>query len=154
VDIKLGRLQSLRSRFIPLAAKVNSYTGNSRQQSQRDPFEPETRLQNEHLWRLISRAPLLKHIYDLSNEAARGSGSTTRKPLAFLRKSVASRSQPKPLPRLAAVETLQREQDLTRLPPKRGLIAAQPVERIGRQVGQADIGACEIVERICRLSGR
>ena len=34
---------------------------------------PETRLQNKHLWWLISRAPLLKHIYDLSNEAARGS---------------------------------------------------------------------------------
>ena len=45
---------------------------------------------------------------------------------------------------VAAVETLQREQDLTRLTPQRGLIAPRPVEGIGRQIGQAHKGACEI----------
>ena len=54
-------------------------------------------------------------------------------------------------PRLAAVEALQGEQDLARLAPKRGLIAAQPVEGIGRQVGQADKRPREIVEWIWRL---
>jgi len=57
-------------------------------------------------------------------------------------------------PRLAAVEALQGEQDLARLAPKRGLIAAQPVEGIGRQMGQANKGACEIVGWICRHYGR
>ena len=63
-------------------------------------------------------------------------------------------AKPSSFPWLAAVETPQREQDLTRLAPKRGLIAAQPVEGIGRQIGQADKGACEIVGWICRLRRR
>jgi hypothetical protein len=46
---------------------------------------------------------------------------------------------------------VQREQDLARLAPKRGLIPAQPIKGIGRQVGQADKGACEIVGRICTV---
>jgi len=50
--------------------------------------------------------------------------------------------------------TLQREQDLTSLAPKRRLIPTKPVKRVGWQVGQADKGACEIVEWICRLYGR
>jgi hypothetical protein len=54
-------------------------------------------------------------------------------------------TQPSSLPRFAAIETLQREQDLTSLTPKGRLIAAQPVKRTGRQVGQADKRACEIV---------
>src|SRR6516164_8957826 len=54
-----------------------------------------------------------------------------------------SQSQSFPWPALA--ETPQREQDLTSLPPKRDLIAAQPIEGIGRQVGKADKGVCEIV---------
>ena len=57
-------------------------------------------------------------------------------------------------PRLAAVETLQREQNLTSLAPKRGLIAAQPIEGIVWQVGQADKGPCEIVGWICRRRTR
>ena len=63
-------------------------------------------------------------------------------------------TQPSCFPRFAAVETLQRKQDLARLAPKGRLIAAQPVKGTGRQVGQADKGACEIVGRICRLYGR
>jgi len=66
-----------------------------------------------------------------------------------LRKSIAVGSQPKLLPGLAAIETLQREQDLTRLTPKRGLIAAQPIKGTGWQVGQADKGPREIVGWIC-----
>jgi hypothetical protein len=71
--------------------------------------------------------------------------------------AVASRwglTQPKPLPCLAVVEALQREQDLTRLPPKGRLIAAQPVEWTGGQIGRADKGAREIFRWICRLHGR
>ena len=52
---------------------------------------------------------------------------------------------------LAAIETLQREQDLTSLAPKRGLISAQPIERTGWQVGQADKGAGDIVGLIGSL---
>src|SRR6516164_1730306 len=63
-----------------------------------------------------------------------------------------SQSQSFPWPALA--ETPQREQDLTSLPPKRGLIAAQPIEGIGRQVGKADKGAREIVGLISCLHGR
>jgi hypothetical protein len=37
---------------------------------------------------------------------------------------------------------------------QRRLIAAQPVEGIGRQVGQADKGSCEIVGLANRLHGR
>ena len=66
-----------------------------------------------------------------------------------LRKSIAIGPQPKPLPGLAAVETLQCEQDLARLAPKRGLIAAQPVEGAGGQIRQANKGPCEIVGWIC-----
>ena len=73
---------------------------------------------------------------------------------ASLRKSIAGRSQPKPLPRFAAVETLQREQNLARLAPKGRLIAAQPVEGTGRKGGQADKGACEIVGWIYRRTVR
>jgi hypothetical protein len=54
-------------------------------------------------------------------------------------------TQPSSFPRLAGVETLQREQDLTSLTPQHGLIPAQPVKGTGRQVGQADKGVCEIV---------
>jgi hypothetical protein len=57
-------------------------------------------------------------------------------------------------PWFAPAEALQREQELTSLTPKRGLIAAQPVERIGRQVREADKGACEILELINRLHDR
>jgi hypothetical protein len=42
----------------------------------------------------------------------------------FLQKLIAGPAQPKPLPWFAAVETLQREQDLARLTPQRGLVAA------------------------------
>jgi len=61
---------------------------------------------------------------------------------------------PSSFPRSAPFITLQREQDLRRLAPKRALIAAQPVKRTGLQVGQADKGAREIVGWICRLLGR
>ena len=57
-------------------------------------------------------------------------------------------------PWLALIETPQREQDLTSLAPQRGLIAAQPVEGIGRQVGKSDKGAREIIRLIGRLRGR
>jgi len=43
-------------------------------------------------------------------------------------------SQPQSVPRLALIEIAQREQDLASLAPQRGLIAAQPIERVGRQV--------------------
>src|SRR6516165_3808465 len=48
------------------------------------------------------------------------------------------------LPRLTAVQNLERKQDLTSLTPKGGFVAAQPVEGIGRQVGQANKGAREV----------
>src|SRR6516164_7236824 len=57
-------------------------------------------------------------------------------------------SQSELFPRPALVETPQREQGLTSLPPKRGLITAQPIEGIGRQVVKADEGAREIVRLI------
>src|SRR6516165_3613014 len=63
----------------------------------------------------------------------------------------AGSKQPSSFPRFAAVETLQREQDLTGLTPKRGLIAAQPVEGIGRQIGEANKGAREVSALICKL---
>jgi hypothetical protein len=53
--------------------------------------------------------------------------STPTNALCLPRKPIAGRSQPKPLPRFAAVETLQRKQDLTSLTPKGRLIAAQPI---------------------------
>jgi hypothetical protein len=59
-----------------------------------------------------------------------------------------------PLAQAYSVETLQREQDLVRLTPKRGLIPTEPVKRIGRQVGQANKVTCEIVGWICRIYGR
>ena len=62
-------------------------------------------------------------------------------------------TQPSSFPWLAAVETLQRKQNLTRLAPQRRLIAAQPVKGTGWQVGQANKGPCEIVGWICRLYG-
>ena len=43
-------------------------------------------------------------------------------------------TQPSSFPRFAAVEALECEQDLTSLAPKRGLIPAQSVKGIGRQV--------------------
>jgi hypothetical protein len=46
---------------------------------------------------------------------------------------------------------VQGEQDLTRLAPKGGLIATQPVEGTGRQIGQANKGACEVIGMIRRL---
>src|SRR5579864_4075013 len=48
------------------------------------------------------------------------------------------------LPRFATAEKLQRKQELTRLTPKRTLVPAQPVERIGGQVCQADEGSREV----------
>jgi hypothetical protein len=63
----------------------------------------------------------------------------------------AGSTQPSSFPRFAAFETLQREQDLAGLTPKRGLIAAQPVEGIGRQIGEANKGAREVSALICRL---
>jgi hypothetical protein len=63
-------------------------------------------------------------------------------------------TQPSSFPWLAAVETLQRKQNLTRLAPKGRLIAAQPVEGIGRQVGQANKGACEVVRSVSKLPDR
>jgi hypothetical protein len=58
------------------------------------------------------------------------------------------------LPWFTPVETLQRKQDLTGLTPKRGLIAAQPIERIGWQVGQANKGVGEIVGLVSKRLGR
>jgi hypothetical protein len=57
-------------------------------------------------------------------------------------------------PRLTSIKTLQREQDLTSLAPKRGLVAAQAVEGVGRQVGEAHKGAREIVRLLSCLHGR
>ena len=54
-----------------------------------------------------------------------------------------SQSESFPWPALAKIP--QREQDLTSLPPKRGLIAAQSIEGICWQAGKAEKGACEIV---------
>jgi hypothetical protein len=47
-------------------------------------------------------------------------------------------------PWLSSVQALQRKQNLTGLTPKRGLIAAQPIERIGWQVAEANKGVGEI----------
>jgi hypothetical protein len=58
------------------------------------------------------------------------------------------------LPWLSSIQALQRKQDLTGLTPKRGLIAAQPIERIGWQVGQANKGVGEIVGSVSERLGR
>jgi predicted amino acid dehydrogenase len=50
--------------------------------------------------------------------------------------------------------TLQRKQNLTGLAPKRGLIAVQPIERIGWQVGQANKGVVEIVGLVSKRVAR
>ena len=42
------------------------------------------------------------------------------------------------LPRLAAVKTPQREQDLAGLAPKRGLMPVEPIEWVTRKLGEAD----------------
>ena len=63
-------------------------------------------------------------------------------------------TQPSSFPRLAAIETLQRKQDLARLTPKGRLIAAQPIEGIGRQVGQAEKGLREVIELIHWVASR
>jgi hypothetical protein len=63
-------------------------------------------------------------------------------------------SQPQSVPRLALIEIAQCEQDLASLAPQRGLIAAQPIEGVSRQIGQADKGACEVVRLIGRLRGQ
>jgi hypothetical protein len=62
-----------------------------------------------------------------------------------LEKPIVRIAQLEPFPWLATLEALQSPQDLACLAPKRDLIPAQPVERIVRQVGQADKGACEII---------
>jgi hypothetical protein len=48
------------------------------------------------------------------------------------------------------IKTPQREQDLASLAPKPGLVATQPIEGMGRQVGKANKGAREIVRVISR----
>jgi hypothetical protein len=58
------------------------------------------------------------------------------------------------LPRLAPIETSQCEHDLAGLAPKRGFIAAQPIEGIGWQVGQADKGVRELVRLVGKRLGR
>src|SRR4029077_5600406 len=63
-------------------------------------------------------------------------------------------AQPYSLPRLGPVETSQCEHDLAGLAPKRGLIAAQTIEGIGWQVGQADKGVREIVRSVGKRLGR
>jgi hypothetical protein len=57
------------------------------------------------------------------------------------------------LPWLAAVPELQRKQNLTRLSPERGLVTAEPVEGVCRQIRQADERACEVVGLISMLQG-
>ena len=57
-------------------------------------------------------------------------------------------------PWFAPIETLQGEQDLTGLAPEGSLVAAQPVKRIGRQVCEADKGACEIAGLISSVRSR
>jgi hypothetical protein len=76
---------------------------------------------------MIIRDPRLTHARTLDVKVASGS------------------TQPSSFPWFAAVETLQREQDLTGLPPKGGLIAAQPIERIGRQIRESHKGEREII---------
>ena len=57
-------------------------------------------------------------------------------------------------PWLSSVQALQRKQDLTGLTPKSGLIAAQPIERIAWQIGQANKGVGEIVGLVSKRVGR
>jgi triosephosphate isomerase len=49
---------------------------------------------------------------------------------------------------VAPVQALERKQDLTGLAPKSGLVTTEPIEGIGRQVGQADKRPREVVELI------
>ena len=58
------------------------------------------------------------------------------------------------VPWLSPIQTLQREQDLTGLTPESGLVAAQPIERIGWQVGQANKGLGEIVGLVSKYVAR
>src|SRR6516164_253325 len=58
------------------------------------------------------------------------------------------------LPWLSSVQALQCKQNLTGLTPKSGLIAAQPIERIGWQVGQANKSVGEIVGLVSEQIGR
>jgi len=55
------------------------------------------------------------------------------------------------VPWLSSIRALERKQDLTGLAPKPGLVAAQPIEGVGWQVGQANKRAREVVKLICRL---
>ena len=71
----------------------------------------------QHMGAVIIRDPRLTRARTLSDQSASGL------------------TQPSSFPGIAAVETPQCEQDLTSLAPKGRLIAAQPFEGIGRQVG-------------------
>ena len=52
--------------------------------------------------------------------------------------------------RFAAVEAVEREQDLCDLAPQRVLIAAKPVERVTRQMDQSQVALREVTARIRR----
>jgi hypothetical protein len=58
------------------------------------------------------------------------------------------------VPWLSSIQALERKQGLTGLTPKRGLIAAQPIERLGWQVGQANKGVGEIAGLVSKCVGR
>ena len=45
---------------------------------------------------------------------------------------------------MTTLQTLERKKQLTGLAPKRGLIPAEPIKGIGRQITEVNIGACEI----------
>jgi hypothetical protein len=69
-------------------------------------------------------------------------------------RATSARSKLRDFPWLSPIQTLQHKQDLTGLTPKRGLVAAQPIERIGWQVGQPNKGVGEIVGLISKRVGR
>ena len=69
-------------------------------------------------------------------------------------RATSARSKLRDFPWLSPIQTLQHKQDLTGLTPKRGLVAAQPIERIGWQVGQPNKGVGEIVGLVGKYVGR
>jgi len=54
-------------------------------------------------------------------------------------------------PGLTPAQSLQREENLTGLTPKRPLITRQTVERVGGEIAEADKRFCEIVGRFNRV---
>ena len=92
-------------------------------------------------------APAFQRACPRNGEASLDRHAQNSYPIVFVWRQVSPATDAEMAPSLlwfATIQCIESKQDLARLAPKDGFIAAEPVERVAGQIGQTQTATCEV----------